>query len=102
MYFQEFNAKNPGLAINNDDILIECILGNDGYECKAFVDGALAFTQNFKFNGIAENTNGEMKYTVETSLAEVSVFHCQRSRAEGHSFDQKHQIIRGSRTEYEF
>ena len=68
---QEFDAKNPGLAINNEDIIIECILGDDEYKCEVTVDGNLAFTQNFKFNGIAENRNGDMKYTVETSLTEV-------------------------------
>ena len=42
--------------------------------CNVTVDGKLAFTQNFKYNGIAENSNGDMKYTVETSLAEVKHF----------------------------
>ena len=72
--FQEFDAKNPGLAINNEDIQIECILGDNGYECNVTVDGKLSFTQNFKYNGIAENSNDGMKYTVETSLAEVKPF----------------------------
>ena len=54
--------------------MIECLIGDDGYVCNAILDGELAFTQNFKFNGIAENSNGDMKYTVESSLAEVEYF----------------------------
>ena len=49
-------------------------MGDDGYECNVTVDGKLSFSQNFKYNGIAENSNDGMKYTVETSLAEVKPF----------------------------
>merc|ERR1712131_88037 len=83
--FEEFNAKNPDLAINNEDILIECIIGDDGYVCNAIVDGELAFTQNCKFNGIAENSNGDMKYTIESSLAE--------SRMPGQSFSTHLEML---------
>ena len=80
---QEFSAKNPGIAFNNEDIIIECILIDDGYDCKVSVDGNHAFTQHFKFNGIAElqilakkfkfNSNSDMKFTVETAQAEVKL-----------------------------
>ena len=60
--------------MNNEDIQIECILSDDGYECNVTVDGKLSFTQNFKYSGIAENSNDDMKYTVETSLAEVKPY----------------------------
>ena len=54
-------------------------MSDDGYVCNAIVDGKLAFTQNFKYNGIAENSNGDMKYTVETSLAEVKYFNISQA-----------------------
>ena len=60
-------------------------MGDDEYVCKVSVDGNLAFTQIFKFDGIAElrnitkkfkfNNNGYMK-TVETSLVGTSFMVC--------------------------
>lgn len=56
-------------------------MGDEEYVCKVFIDGNLAFTQNFKFDGVAElrtlskkskfDIQDDRKLTVETSLIEV-------------------------------
>ena len=60
-------------------------MGDDEYVCKVSVDDNLAFTLNFKFDGITElrnitkkfkfNNNGDME-TVETSLVGTSFMVC--------------------------
>ena len=81
--FQEFHAKNPDIAYDNEDMIIDIILGDDEYVCEVSVDGNLVFTQNFKFKGIAElrkftkkfkfDRSDDMKLIVETSPAEVNL-----------------------------
>ena len=70
--FKEFNAKNPGVASNKDDIVLDYTLGDDGYSCVVHIDGAHAVSANYKYSGVAENSFGEVKYTIESSVGEVS------------------------------
>lgn len=95
-------------------------MGDDEYVCEVSVDGNLAFTQNFKFNGIAElrnitkkfkfNNNVDMK-TVETSLVGTSFMVCAiseivlepiwtnsyfKSRIPGQSFAYKFKDLAGA------
>ena len=69
---QEFIAKNPGLASNKDDIVLDYTLADDGFTCVVHIDGAHAVTANYKYSGVAENKLGEVKYTIETSVGSVS------------------------------
>ena len=70
--FQEFNAKNPGVGSDKDDIVLDYTLGDDGYTCVVHIDGAHAVSANYKYSGVAENSFGEVKYTIESSVGEVS------------------------------
>ena len=71
-FYKEFNAKNPGVGSNKDDIVLDYTLGDDGYSCVVHIDGAHAVSANYKYSGVAENSFGEVKYTIESSVGEVS------------------------------
>ena len=36
------------------------------------IDGSHAVSANYKYSGVAENSFGEVKYTIESSVGEVS------------------------------
>ena len=72
------------MASNNDNIVLEYVLSDDGYACHVTIDDKHAVTVNYKYTGVAENTYGEIKYTIESSVAEVDLVNTFNGRT--HTF----------------
>merc|ERR1712227_121222 len=73
--FEEFEAKNPGLATgkpghNTDNIKIEYKMAENGFKVSFSVDDAEAKTVNYAINGPCEQTYGESKLITTTSFVE--------------------------------
>ena len=76
--FQEFNANNPGLSTDKENIELHYTLGGDEYESKVFIDDEFQFSSTMKYSGISQNAYGQegdedhMKYTIETVTGQVT------------------------------
>merc|ERR1711953_88241 len=73
--FEEFDAKNPGLASgkpgkNSEQVKLNYIINEDNFTCEFSVDGAEARTAKYAFDGSVKQSLGEYNFTTTTSVQE--------------------------------